>query len=58
VVKNIEIKMKKLFILFTAFLFVCSSNTGVNWMSGDFKLALDAAREQNKPILVDFYSDT
>jgi hypothetical protein len=50
--------MKKLFIIVTVALFACSSNVGVNWMRGDFKLALDAAREQNKPILVDFYSDT
>lgn len=50
--------MKKLFLIFAAFLFACSSNVGVNWMRDDFKLALDAAREQNKPILVDFYSDT
>lgn len=50
--------MKKLVLLGVAFLFACSSNTGVNWMRGDFRPALDAAREQNKPILVDFYSDT
>ncbi len=50
--------MKKLFLLFAVFLFACSSDVGVNWLRGDFRLALDAAREQNKPILVDFYSDT
>jgi len=50
--------MKRLFLLFTAFLLACSSNVGVNWMRGDFRLALDAAREQNKPIMVDFDSDT
>lgn len=50
--------MKKILLSLVLVLFSCSSNVGVNWVRGDFKLALKAAREQNKPILVDFYSDT
>jgi hypothetical protein len=50
--------LKKTIYIIAALLFGCSSNTGVQWLGGDFTQALDAAQEQNKPVLVDFYSDT
>ena len=51
-------KMKKLIFVTTALLFACSSDQGVNWLRGSFTDALETARTENKPILVDFYSDT
>ncbi len=51
--------MKKLFIISVFMLLAaCSGDRGVNWISGSFNDALDLAKAQNKPILVDFYSPT
>ena len=50
--------LKKTIYIIAALLFGCSSNTGVQWLNGDFVQALDVAQESDKPILVDFYSDT
>lgn len=50
--------MKKIFLFFAALLCACSPEYKVNWMTGSWPAALDAARRQNKPIMVDFYSDT
>ena len=50
--------MRKLLVAMAAMLLACSSDQGVAWKQGSFTQVVDAAREQNKPILVDFYSDT
>ena len=53
--------MKKIFI-FVALLGLgacTSTNTyKVSWVSGSLQQVLEMAQEQNKPVLVDFYSDT
>lgn len=50
--------MKKIFVVFGVMLLTCSQQHKVDWLRGPFTHALDVAREQNRPILVDFYSDT
>jgi len=50
--------MRKLFLICSALLLACSSDHGVRWMEGSFTQVLKAAGQQQKPILVDFYSDT
>jgi len=51
--------MKK-YILFFAIitLSACTGDHKVHWVDSSFTQALDLAREQNKPILVDFFSPT
>ncbi|MBN1561841.1 hypothetical protein JW998_16440 [candidate division KSB1 bacterium] len=50
--------MKKIFFVLTMTIVVCASRHEVHWLRGSFTEALDAASTQQKPILVDFYSDT
>lgn len=50
--------MRKIFILIGFMLMSCSQPHSVEWLRGSFTHALNTARDLNKPVLVDFYSDT
>jgi hypothetical protein len=50
--------MKKMLFIVTITLLSCSADRSVRWLGGSFTEALETASALQKPILIDFYSDT